>query len=430
MDDGNRKGKQMRAQERARRQAPERAQERANRGDFQRSRGSGWARRASTLLTVFLIGALIGGPALTGLAQVNGLEGFISPIVQLYNILDESFYGRVDEEAAQDAALEAIMESLDDRHSVYIEPEIFAITASDLSGELQGIGARVTTDEESGDTRIVSVLKDTPAEDAGLRAGDIFRVVDGIDVSTLNQSELVLKVRGLAGTTVNLTMQRGEELLDFVVKRARIVIASVESEVLSEGIGYIELMDFSTNAPAQLTKALSEMNAPLLDALILDLRDNPGGLLQSALDVTSIFLPPGEVILYEVFASGEEETFRSTGGYDGLNMPIVVIVNENSASASELFAAALQENDVATIVGEVTYGKGSVQTQQLLSNGGGVRITIAEWLSPLRNSIEGSGVQPDIVVELDEALDQLERDDDPQFQAALNYLIKLLRKAA
>ena len=136
------------------------------------------------------------------------------------------------------------MESLNDRHSVYIEPEIFAITASDLSGEMQGIGARVSTDEESGNVRIVSVLNGTPAQDAGLRSGDIFRVVDGIDVNTLNQSELVLKVRGLAGTTVNLTMQRGEDLIDFVVKRARIIIPSVESELLDDDIGYIQLLDF------------------------------------------------------------------------------------------------------------------------------------------------------------------------------------------
>jgi len=295
---------------------------------------------------------------------------------------------------------------------------------------LQGIGARVSTDEESGDVRIVSVLNGTPAQDAGLRSGDIFRVVDGIDVSTLNQSELVLKVRGLAGTTVNLTMQRGEELLDFVVKRARIIIPSVESELLDNDIGYLKLQDFSSIAMDQLDDALTNLNARLLNALVLDLRDNPGGLLQSALDITSVFLAPGEVILYEVFADGEEEVFRADGNYAGLNIPIVILVNENSASASELFAAALQENEVATIIGEVTYGKGSVQTQHLLSNGGGVRVTIAEWLTPQRNSIEGSGIQPDIFVEMDETAVLEEEAADVQLDAALNYLAKLLRKAA
>ncbi|MCY3935591.1 MAG: S41 family peptidase [Chloroflexi bacterium] len=392
---------------------------------------SKWVLGTLLLAVVFFLGALIGGQTQIGSAQENDLQNFLAPIGQLYNIIVDSFYGEPpDDPEALDAALEAIMESLNDRHSVYIEPEIFAITASDLSGELQGIGARVSTDEESGDVRIVSVLNGTPAQDAGLRSGDIFRVVDGIDVSTLNQSELVLKVRGLAGTTVNLTMQRGEELLDFVVKRARIIIPSVESELLDNDIGYLKLQDFSSIAMDQLDDALTNLNARLLNALVLDLRDNPGGLLQSALDITSVFLAPGEVILYEVFADGEEEVFRADGNYAGLNIPIVILVNENSASASELFAAALQENEVATIIGEVTYGKGSVQTQHLLSNGGGVRVTIAEWLTPQRNSIEGSGIQPDIFVEMDETAVLEEAAADVQLDAALNYLAKLLRKAA
>ena len=388
------------------------------------------AMMALLLVAVFALGALIGGQAQIGSAQGDDLENFLSPIGQLYSIIIDSFYGGPGDEEALDAALEAIMESLNDRHSVYIEPEIFAITASDLSGEMQGIGARVSTNEESGDVRIVSVLNGTPAQDAGLRSGDIFRVVDGVDVATLNQSELVLKVRGLAGTTVNLTMQRGEDLLDFVVKRARIVIPSVESELLDDDIGYIQLLDFSSNATDQLSDALDEMNAPFLDALVLDLRDNPGGLLQAALDITSMFLEPGQVILYEVFADGEEETFRATGGYAGLNIPIVILVNENSASASELFAAALQEHDIATVIGEVTYGKGSVQTQHILSNGGGVRVTIAEWLTPERDSIEGSGVQPNIVVTVDETAEVDDAASDAQLKAALDYLVKVLRKAA
>ena len=404
---------------------------RAQQNDIRQRFGKG--KRALTallLVAVFILGALTGGQAQIGSAQENDIQNFLAPVGQLYNIIVDSFYGDPGDPEALDAALEAIMESLDDRHSVYIEPEIFAITSSDLSGELQGIGARVSTDDERGDVRIVSVLSGTPAQDAGLRAGDVFRVVDGIDVSTLNQSELVLKVRGLAGTTVNLTMQRGEEMLDFVVKRARIIIPSVESSLLDDDIGYIKLMDFSSIALDQLNSALTEINAQFLNALVLDLRDNPGGLLQSALEITSMFLEPGEVILYEVFTDGEEEVFRADGNYAGLNIPIVILVNENSASASELFAAALQENEIATVIGEVTFGKGSVQTQHLLANGGGVRVTIAEWLTPGRNSIEGSGVQPDIVVVRDETALTDETTSDVQLDAALNYLAKLLRKAA
>ena len=404
---------------------------RAQQNDItQRFGKSNRAVTALLLVVVFILGALIGGQAQIGSAQEDDIQNFLAPVGQLYNIIVDSFYGDPGDPAALDAALEAIMESLNDRHSVYIEPEIFAITSSDLSGELQGIGARVSTDDESGDVRIISVLTGTPAQDAGLRAGDIFRVVDGIDVSTLNQSELVLKVRGLAGTTVNLTMQRGEEMLEFVVKRARIIIPSVESALLDDDVGYIKLMDFSSIALNQLNDALTEINAQFLNALVLDLRDNPGGLLQSALEITSMFLEPGEVILYEVFADGEEEVFRADGNYAGLSIPIVILVNENSASASELFAAALQENEIATVIGEVTFGKGSVQTQHQLANGGGVRVTIAEWLTPGRNSIEGSGVQPDIVVARDETAITDETASDVQLDAALNYLAKLLRKAA
>ena len=393
--------------------------------------GGGWGRRVTFVLLltlVFALGTIIGGQTHIGSAQGDDIESFLAPIGQLYTILQGQFYQGIDDETMLNAALEGIMESLDDRHSVYIEPDIFAITANDLSGELQGIGARVQAEEESGDIRIVSVLKGTPAEDAGLRGGDIFRSVDGVDVSTLNQMELVIKVRGPAGTTVNLTMQRGEDLLDFVVKRARIILDSVESEQLDDGIGYIRLLDFSSKAATQLTDTLLEMDAQFLDALVLDLRDNPGGLLQAALDITSLFLPPGEIILHEVFTD-REEIFRAQGQYAGLNIPIAILVNENSASASELLSAALRENGIATIIGETTFGKGSVQSQIQLANGGGVRYTIAEWLTPERNSIEGNGVQPDILVEWD-ALEAADDEADPQLEAAIRYLLRRLRKAA
>jgi len=197
----------------------------------------------------------------------------------------------------------------------------------------------------------------------------------------------------------------------------------VEYEVLEGDIGYISMADFNSRARSQLDTALEEINVNELNGLIFDVRGNPGGLLSSAIDITSAFIEDG-VILYEAFGDGTEEIFEANGNYAGIEVPIVLLVDETSASASELLAGALKDTGTATLIGEVTFGKGTVQTVQGLSNDGALRLTIARWLTPERNWIHEQGVTPDIIVDWDpQSIEELEA-GDPQLDAAIDFLLE------
>jgi carboxyl-terminal processing protease len=262
-------------------------------------------------------------------------------------------------------------------------------------------------------------LKGTPADTAGLKAGDIFAKVDGEDVAGMSQLELAGKVRGPEGTTVVITVKRGEDLTDFTIIRAKITIPTVESRMLDNNIGYVKLNDFNVHAREQVDIALDTLDVDNLDGLVFDLRGNPGGLLSSAIDITSAFIKDG-TILVEDFGDGSEQVYSANGSYIGVSVPMVVLVDNNSASASELVAGALQDRDRAIILGETTFGKGTVQTWQSLVNGGGVRLTIARWLTPDRHWIHEEGIIPDVVVEW--PTEDRDSENDPQLQAAIDQL--------
>jgi carboxyl-terminal processing protease len=235
--------------------------------------------------------------------------------------------------------------------------------------------------------------------------------------------ELAGKVRGAAGTSVKITMRRGDELIDFTMARAHIQIPTIESRLLDNNIGYIKLFEFNDDARPALDEALEDLDAQNLNGLIFDLRGNPGGLLNSAIDVASAFLEDG-AILIEDFGDGQEQALNVNGNFSGVAVPMVVLVDETSASASELVAGAFQDHRRATIVGEVTFGKGTVQTWHELANGGGIRLTIARWLTPDHHWIHEQGITPDILVEW--TPESYNDPDDIQLLVAQNYLASLV----
>ncbi|HLU09520.1 MAG TPA: S41 family peptidase, partial [Oceanobacillus sp.] len=292
----------------------------------------------------------------------------------------------------------------------------------DLEGEIEGIGVVIRTIEETQEIEVVGVLDGAPAKAAGILPGDIFYAVNGTTVLGMSQLDLAGEVRGPEGTDVTITMRRGDELIDFTITRARIVIPNVESEVLEDQFGYIKLNQFSATARQDIDAALEAMDINNLNGLILDFRDNPGGYLNSAVDVASAFIPEGTIVT-EAFSENDQRVFEATGDYAGVNVPIVVLVNEGSASASELVAGAMQDRGVATIIGMTTFGKGTVQTWHELVNGGGVRLTIARWLTPNGQWIHENGIEPDIEVEwVPESYDD---PNDIQLDAAIEYLQSL-----
>ena len=322
-----------------------------------------------------------------------------------------------------DGAIRGMVNALGDEHSGYLDPQQYPVMQEDWAGAVNGIGAVVERDDDSGRQRIAWVLPGTPAEAAGLAAGDVFLQVDGMDVREASQLELAALVRGPVGTDVHLVMGRGDDRLGFTITRARIEIPNVESRRLEgTGIGYIQLQHFDANARQQMEEALKTLDAASLSGLVLDLRNNPGGLLDSAIAVASAFIEDGPLLIKQ---SGEDEQVHDAdGSFLGLSLPLAVLVNEQSASASELVAGALQDRGRAIIIGQPTFGKGTMQNLFALDNGGGLQLTIARWLTPEGHWIHESGIVPDIHVE--QPGQTLPENDDLPLQAAIESLQALV----
>lgn len=397
------------------------------------------------VIVVFAAGVIFGSQSSISFAQNERIqlppeaEAAFEPLYETYNLIERQYIDEVELTDLVDGAIRGMVEALDDTYSNYVDAESYPFISDDLAGEIEGIGATVTENEEE-EVEIVNVLKGTPAEAAGLQAGDVFVEVNGEEALGWTYLELVSKVRGPSGTTVELLMRRGEELLEFSVQRARIEIPNVETDILEGNVGYISMVQFSSNAREQMDEAFTELDVNSLNGLIYDLRGNPGGLLSTATQIAGLFLD-NDVILIEEFGDGETRTFTlrddevieifddgterlyaRNAGNAGITVPVVVLIDETSASASELVAGAWQDNNTVTLLGETSFGKGTVQVQNSLINGGGVRLTVARWLTPSGNWITDIGVTPDIIVEIaDDA--ELEDDEDPQLEAALEFIL-------
>jgi carboxyl-terminal processing protease len=332
-----------------------------------------------------------------------------------------------------------MVEALEDPYSNYVDAESFPFVDDRLSGEIFGIGVVIGEIEDTGEIEVVNVIDGTPAAAAGVEVGDIFMTVEEEEILGLSYLELAARVRGPEGTEVDITMRRGEDLIDFTIERARIEIPNVEYEVLEDNIGYLSMSSFTAIARQQVDEGLDALNVDDLSGLIFDLRGNPGGFLDTATEIGALFVEDGDLLIeefgtgeertfrvedgvvYEVFSSGSERVYTENAAFANIEVPIVVLIDERSASASELVSGAWQDLGVATIIGETSFGKGTVQTQNTLVNGGGVRLTVARWLTPAGNWISEIGVTPDIVVEIAEDA-ELEAGEDPQLEAAVEYL--------
>jgi carboxyl-terminal processing protease len=377
---------------------------------------------------VFGAGFFLGAGAQPTHAQVNpntrvpvDVEAEFAAFWETYNLIQKTYLEPVEVQVLVDGAIKGMVDALGDQFSGYVEPEFNALD-TDLSGSITGIGVVIEENEDTGRIFIANVLEGTPAQNAGLIEGDIFLSVNGEDVTDFSTDQLASRVRGQEGTTVNLTMLRGEKELEFSIVRARIDIPNIETEVIEGAYGYVRLNQFTTEARSQLDSAIGELALQDKQGLILDLRGNPGGLLSAAVQVASMFVSGEQVVLYEQFGDGTEQTFTADGSALNITVPIVVLVDERSASASELVVGAWRDYDLVTVIGTTTFGKGVVQTQRDLVNGGGLRLTIARWLSPNRVSIHETGIVPDIVVEWDAEARAADPTNDPQLQRAIEFL--------
>ncbi|MFO7547161.1 MAG: S41 family peptidase [Trueperaceae bacterium] len=319
-------------------------------------------------------------------------------LMQAFGALKSGYLNDVDDETLIRGAINGMLESLEDPYTGYVEPSAAARENQDLTGSFEGIGAVLTPhDRVSGEgVEILTVYQGGPASGAGLQRGDIFLEVDGIDVREMTTSEVADVVRGPKGTVVRLLMSRpGEaEPLSFEIQRATIQIVDVSSTMLPDDVGYISLSSFNNQRlHEQLVEHLDRLIQDGATSLILDLRDNSGGLLNQAILIADEFLQRGDIVFQRARGVTQRIASADAAAYE---LPMVVLVNENSASASEILAGALQENDRALVVGEQTFGKGVAQSVLSLSDGGQLRYVSFEWLTPLRRSIAEEGVTPDV----------------------------------
>jgi carboxyl-terminal processing protease len=376
---------------------------------------------ASLWLALCLSATSVGIGFLIGRSGAAGSGGAFGPLTQTWEIIHNYYVEQpVDETRLIQGAISGMMQSLGDENSTYMEPDLYQ-SASDYLEGYEGIGAQVDITGEY--LTIIAPFPGSPAEKAGLQSGDAIVKIDGEDLAGVSTSAARDKLLGPTGTHVVLTVKRpGEsDLLEFDIVRAKIQPPVVESRMLDDGIGYIYLGVFSDSADPQIREALTALTEDHPAGLVLDLRQNLGGLVSSAVDIGSQFLPADTLLFYEKGRGGGEQRYFTHGGGLATDIPLVVLVDGNSASAAEIVAGALQDHRRALLVGTTTYGKGSVQEWiPLMNNMGAVRITVSLWYTPNGRQIAHQGLTPDVEVSISE--EEFQSGQDPQLDRAVETL--------
>ncbi len=342
---------------------------------------------------------------------------------EVWTLLRKQFYGDLPQgKEVTYNAIRGVVERLGDQHTAFVDPKAAALFNSDMQGSFEGIGAQVEL-AEGGGVRLRYLFPSQPAEKSGLQVGDVIIAVDGKDITKLSLLEAITLIRGPRNTKVVLTIRRGQEApFDVTVIRDRIEIPVIKTDVLAEGkIQYVALSEFSSIAPARLSEAINNALAQKPVGLILDLRGNPGGLLDAAVRIGSYFVPEGPILI-ERMKDGSQKTYERQGRYLLGNTPLVVLVDGGSASASEIVAGAIQDAGTGILIGEKTFGKGSVQLPNTLSDSSQLRVTIARWFTPKDREIHKIGLVPDIEVPMTK--EDVEAKRDPQLERAIQYLLE------
>lgn len=378
---------------------------------------------------IFLLGLFIGNGRLKvgdnlKLYQTSSSKNLpanlnYSTVEAIYDKLKQDFDGELKEDELIDGLKKGLVEAAGDQYTEYMNTKEAEDFQSSLDGSFSGIGAELG--EEKGAIVIVAPISGFPADKAGIRAKDVLVKINDESALDLSVSEAVTKIRGPEGTKVKIKVVRdGKQELDFDITRQQITIPSVEYSIDENNIGYMKISRFSEDTASLSQKAANEFKSKNVKGVIVDLRNDPGGLLDASVDVSSIWLPKDKVVLEEKRGGKTIKTYKSTGANILGGIPTVVLINEGSASASEITAGALKDNGVAQLVGEKSYGKGSVQQVSPLNEGGVLKVTIARWYTPNGKNINEEGIEPDKKVEITD--ENIKDKQDPQKQAAIELL--------
>ena len=380
-------------------------------------------KKINTIILITILNILIGSSYLYA-KNSNELYKKIDLFSEVLETIKKEYVDEVDQVEIMDSAINGVLQSLDP-YSAYMSPKSFKGMQTDTKGEFGGLGIEIGM--ESGVVKVITPIDDTPASNAGIKSGDYIVKINDEQVQGKSLTEAVELMRGPIGSEINLTVRRKnvKKALDFKIKRAVIEVKSVVAKIIGDKkkIGYLRLKSFNENSNEQLSKSIKKFEKKnRLNGYILDLRNNPGGLLTQAISITDFFLDDGEIVSTKGRKISETRRFFSKKG-DGINgKPLIVLINKGSASASEIVSGALKDHKRAIILGERTYGKGSVQSIIPLKNGGGIRLTISKYYLPSGKSISEIGVIPDVFVEEAEVNFKINSKTDNQLEYAVNLL--------
>lgn len=351
-------------------------------------------------------------------------ESTLSRKIESYKkFIEEKYIGEIDEDNMIENALKGYVQGLDDVYSEYISPDEMAEYLETTNGKYVGVGIYITT-TESNEIIIISPIKDSPAEGAGLRSGDIITKVDGVSYTGEQLSKASTAMKGEEGTKVKIEIRRESQTLEFEIERRIVQVNSIETKIIENNIGYMEITSFDDGTYQDFMKKYNELKDKNITSLIIDLRNNGGGIVQESLDIADEMVEKGKTLLITT-SKNEGEDITKAKKEKNINIPIVFLVNESTASASEILVAAVRENEEnCVVVGTTTFGKGVIQTIFNLQDGGGLKLTTNEYFTPNKNIINNVGIKPDynVILPNDKTIYDIEESEDTQLQKAIELL--------
>lgn len=376
---------------------------------------------SSLVTAIYVNEKFTSSTSLKNIAGGNGTTGIETALASIRTILENEYIGELNDEQMLEMAIKGYVAGVGDEYTVYYTPDEMSDEYDTAMGNYVGIGIYMIVNYEEGTITVVEAMENSPAADAGLQEGDIIYAVDGEEITPDNVQDMSNKIKGEENTTVKLGIKREDETLEVEVERRRIEVSHIESKMLDGDIAYIQIADFDGGVAKEFKENYEKLASQGAKSLIIDIRSNGGGVVDEAIDILEMICDKGSILLIET-DKHQNETITYSEKEPIVDIPIAVLVNGNSASASEIFAGALKDLKKATIIGTQTYGKGVIQTLIKLKDGSGLKMTTDEYCTPNRNKINKIGIEPDIIVELPDDIVELTEENDTQLQRAIEEL--------
>lgn len=399
-----------------------------------KKQGNSIYKTIMTIIATAIITSIVTIVWIYGSAELSSTESAIGSAAKssslaaklaiIRNKIDEEYIGEIDENDLIEGAIKGYVSGLNDEYTEYLTVDEMSSFTEDIEGEFVGIGVYITKDTENNTILVYGTIPDSPAQEAGLKTGDIITSVDGVECNGDDYDTITNSIKGMEGTKVTIGILRDGEELSFEIERKTVEVKHVTSQKLENNIGYIYISSFEGDVSSQFEEAYNDLANQGITSLIIDIRNNGGGIVDESLDIAEMMTDKGQTLLIESDKNGEEEVIKAEEDKT-ITMPIVLLVNEYSASASEILAGILKENvENATLIGNTTYGKGVIQTLYPLTDGSGIKITTNEYFTPNHNTINKIGVEPDIKVDDYLFLGTLDLDNDTQIKRAMEELLQ------